>query len=230
MDRYDIGDLVRLTATFTDDQGNPTEPTSVELTTLPPDNEETTHEAVADGDGAYHVDLEPDQAGTWGYRWKATGTGQGAEPGQFHVRPAFYPAHRPSVAQVAAHLEHRTYDQGGGSTGTFTSLTNPTADQAEAAIDTATTVVIGRLPVSTIPAASVDATRSLIALRAAMQIEITHPAAGKASTYDRLKDLYDDDLKGLISAVKDAGDGPVDGSSGSGMPTHTFPCATPLEW
>jgi hypothetical protein len=230
MDRYDIGDLAQLTATFTDDQGDLVEPDTVLLVTRDPAGAETEHPGISDGDGVYHVDLQPAVSGTWAYRWVATGAGRGAEPGQFHVRPAFYPAYRPSVAQVASHLEHRTYHQGSGSTGTFTSLTNPTADQAEAAIDTATGVVLGRLPVPDVPAASVDAARNVIAIRAAMQIEISHPAAGSASTYDRLKDLFDDDVKALIGLVKDAGDGAVDGSGGGNLPTHTFPCATPLEW
>jgi hypothetical protein len=230
MDRYDIGDLVRLTATFTDDAGDPVEPGTVQLVTRDPADVEAEHDATSDDDGAYHVDLQPQGAGTWGYRWVATGAGQGAEPGQFHVRPAFYPAYRPTVAAVAAHLPHRTYGQGGITTSAFTAQTKPTEDQAEAEIDRATTVVVGRLPVSIVENKHHDTVRDVIALRAAMKIEIGYPVGGQNSPYDRLKELYDDDLKGLIAAVKDAGDGTVDGSTGGGMPTHSFPCATPLEW
>jgi hypothetical protein len=225
MDRYDIGDLVRLTASFTDVDGGPVEPGTVELVTRDPAGDETTHEAVSDGGGAYHVDLEPDQAGTWGYRWVSTGAGQGAEPGQFHVRPAFYPTFRPSVAKVASKLPHRTYGQGGGSTGTFTDQTTPTVDEAEAAIDTATTSVTSRLPATIVPATHTAAVADLISLRAAMEIEVGYPVSGQNSPYDRLKALYDDELKGLVVALKDAGDGTVDGSTGGGLPTHTFPPA-----
>ena len=197
MDRYDIGDLVRLAASYTDGDAQPADPDTVALVVLAPDDTETTVDVTRDEAGEYHADIEPDQAGTWRYRWQATGApqgGQGADPGQFHVRPEFYPAYRPSVAKVASKLPHRTYGQGGLTTGGFTDQTTPTADEAEAAIDTATTTVLGRLPVATIPVSHHDTVRDLIALRAALEIEVGYPVAGQNSPYDRLKDLYDDDL------------------------------------
>ena len=90
---YDIGDLARVTAAFTDGAtGAAIDPTAVELTYKDPSGILTTlvygvGAISKDSVGNYHADINVTLAGTWTYRWFSTGTGQAASEGLFLVRP-----------------------------------------------------------------------------------------------------------------------------------------------
>ena len=89
---YDIGDLVRLSAEFTDAVGAYHDPTAVYCRYSDPSGNETTLQygvdvaLVRDSEGHYHVDVAIDEAGRWPYRWYATGTGQSAGTARLVVR------------------------------------------------------------------------------------------------------------------------------------------------
>lgn len=92
---HDLGDLVRVEATFTDSVlGTAVDPDVVKLSVKSPDDVVTTYvyltdaEIVKDAVGEYHADIDVDQAGDWFYRWWSTGDGQAAEEKRFKVRAA----------------------------------------------------------------------------------------------------------------------------------------------
>ncbi len=77
---YAKGQRVRLSVVFTDDQQAPVDPdASVIVKYKDPAGAVTTktyltdQEVVRDGTGAYHIDVDPNQAGTWDYRWEGSG-------------------------------------------------------------------------------------------------------------------------------------------------------------
>ncbi len=88
---YDLGDVVRCTATFADDDGVVTDPTAVVAKYKEPDGTITTLTYGVDGalvklgTGVYYFDLTPTVAGDWWYRFYATGSGQSAEEQAFRV-------------------------------------------------------------------------------------------------------------------------------------------------
>jgi hypothetical protein len=104
---HDLGDLVRVasfeydddgvaiaTTGFQDLAGTLLDPTVVKLSFKTPAGVTTTYiygtdaQLVKVSTGKYYVDLNANAAGTWYYRWWATGTGQAAEERQFVVRDA----------------------------------------------------------------------------------------------------------------------------------------------
>jgi len=92
MNVYDIGDLVKVSATFTDVTDDAIDPDVVIFAFKDPVGATTTYtynedaELVRDSLGTYHVNVSVDSAGTWYYRWSSTGTGQAAEEDHFVVR------------------------------------------------------------------------------------------------------------------------------------------------
>jgi hypothetical protein len=90
---YDIGDNVKMTGAFTDSNDDPADPSGVQLAYEDPSGNVTTlvygvdAAVVKNSTGSYYVELEVDEAGDWHYRWIATGTGKGAQIGQFAVKP-----------------------------------------------------------------------------------------------------------------------------------------------
>lgn len=83
MNAFDVGDTVRLTATFRDPDGNLMDPASVTLQIRKPSGEVVSVPVVRDSTGVYHGDVTVDESGLWTYRWYAPG---GAEEGAFFVR------------------------------------------------------------------------------------------------------------------------------------------------
>jgi len=89
---YDKGDLVRISAAFTNSAGTAIDPTAVLCKFTDPSGNTTTYtyntdaELVKDSTGNYHVDIDADEAGLWYYRFYATGTGQSAAEDNFHVK------------------------------------------------------------------------------------------------------------------------------------------------
>jgi hypothetical protein len=86
---YDIGDVVRISAAFTQNTV-PIDPGAVTLTVEPPVGTSTTYTYPAtmtkDSTGNYHVDLAITQRGTYQYRWTSTGGGAASEENWFQVR------------------------------------------------------------------------------------------------------------------------------------------------
>lgn len=79
---HDKGDLVRCSCTFTDPAtGAGVSPTSVSFTFARPDGTSSTYTTpnaaiVSDGNGRFHVDVDATLAGTWSYRFTASGNYQ----------------------------------------------------------------------------------------------------------------------------------------------------------
>lgn len=96
MNIYDIGDQVRLSVTFAADDGVATDPTVVTLIYAGPTGSEI--ELTYDGEnamtrddvGSYYVDIVPQAAGTWRYRWSGSGTVTAADEGRFEVRRSMF--------------------------------------------------------------------------------------------------------------------------------------------
>jgi len=90
---YDIGDLVKVTGTWTDSDDAALDPTAVFLVYKDPSG--NVCDALQYGVGAeitkastgvYTCNISIDEAGSWYYRWYSTGTGQAAQEGYFSVR------------------------------------------------------------------------------------------------------------------------------------------------
>lgn len=94
MNTYDVGDTIRLQATFTNSAGTQVDPSSVSLqykqyradplsyTTLV----YGVNSIVLAGAGSYYHDFAVSSGGEWRYRWNGTGANQAAVEGQFLVR------------------------------------------------------------------------------------------------------------------------------------------------
>ncbi len=89
---YDVGDLVVVSAAFTTvATGLALDPTVVKLTVTPAASTaytlvyNTDAALVRDSAGNYHANIDANEAGTWTYRWWATGTGQCADKQKFIV-------------------------------------------------------------------------------------------------------------------------------------------------
>jgi len=96
---YDIGDLVRCKGTFAETTAPYTavDPTTLTFKCESPSGTVTTLVYGTDGallrltTGEYYVDVTPDEAGTWTYKFIATGTGQSAGELYFRVRQTAIP-------------------------------------------------------------------------------------------------------------------------------------------
>lgn len=95
MNIYDTGDQVRIEVRFTDDDGQPADPTVVKLFYAGPGTEtELTYDGVStivrEGVGSYYVDIVPQMPGTWRYRWQGSGTVTAAGEERFEVRRSMF--------------------------------------------------------------------------------------------------------------------------------------------
>lgn len=96
---YDIGDVVHLTAVFTNmSTGLPVDPSTVTVVVMAPDTSETTYTypatVIRDSTGNYHVDIPVTSdliAGRYRHRWTSTGTGKASLEGWFLVRARLVP-------------------------------------------------------------------------------------------------------------------------------------------
>jgi hypothetical protein len=130
----------------------------------------------------------------------------------------------PVVQDVGNILRARTKTRAGAEVGTFNADTRPTDVEVEGLINRAlgdVAMVIG----SDTPAAVWDDAKSVVALRAALLVELGYfpeQLNTGRSPYPQLKVLYDDDLKNLVAAVTKAGGDP--GEAGAPMkPSYAFP-------
>lgn len=83
---FDIGDTVKMQATFKDDSGDLSDPASVTLTVKDPDGDTSTPSVTKESTGVYYGTVQVDTAGTWRYRFESTGTPTLAEEGTFKAR------------------------------------------------------------------------------------------------------------------------------------------------
>ena len=93
MNSYELGNLIRVSAVFTDFlTGMPQDPDVVELSIRDATGTLTTYLygvdaiIIKDGVGLYHADLDVEAAGKWYYRWWATGNGQAAKENSFTIK------------------------------------------------------------------------------------------------------------------------------------------------
>lgn len=90
-EEFSLGQLTRITGTFTDADGDAIDPTAVFVVIKEPDDTETEYqysvdpEVVKETTGIYHLDQDCNAAGWWAWRVYSTGTGQAAEEGRFQV-------------------------------------------------------------------------------------------------------------------------------------------------
>lgn len=86
---YDIGDVSRLSVTFTNLAGDLADPTAVALIIQSPDGIQTVINPVSiinPSTGVYHYDLSLTQSGLYLYRYTGTGSITAVEEGQIEVR------------------------------------------------------------------------------------------------------------------------------------------------
>lgn len=110
----------------------------------------------------------------------------------------------PTVRDVADLLRARTKDNVGVEVGDFTANTRPTSGAVADLIQQAAADVIDAVDTD-IPAETWPTASALIALGTAMRVELSYfpEQVGTAnSPYDRYKDLYDEMLPRLVSAVE----------------------------
>lgn len=102
---YDLGDVVQLTVTVTDAEGEPADAGNVALTVGLPDDTTVTVDPVASSTpGVYVHAYQSVQAGRHTVRWVATGANAMAHTDVFDVRELL-PVAIVSLARAKAHLE-----------------------------------------------------------------------------------------------------------------------------
>lgn len=88
INEYWKGQAVKVSASFTDEDGEAVDPDVVKLSYTNPSGDTVTLEYGEDEElfttaaGHYEVIIDADEAGRWYYRWWSTGDGQASE--QFH--------------------------------------------------------------------------------------------------------------------------------------------------
>lgn len=113
-------------------------------------------------------------------------------------------AYLPTTADVARRLRTRAVDEFGAFAGDFSATTDPTAAEVLGHIRDAAGYVSSRIGI-TVPDALLDAARSVVALRAAMLVELggKPEQANDASGYRELRALFTEELGALLEAGKD---------------------------
>jgi hypothetical protein len=115
------------------------------------------------------------------------------------------PVETPTTQDVAALLRTRTKDLNGTEVGEFTADTRPTTDEATAAIAQAYAEVTGRIGFE-IAERWRDAARALIAIRAAMWIELSYfpeQVRSDRSVYQELAQQYANGATALDATLSD---------------------------
>lgn len=88
----DIGDLVRVTASFTDSSGELANPTSVAILSRSPSGAELSLNVTSQGTGIYYAEHNIDECDTWWFRAKGTGDIEDAAERRLHVRATAFDA------------------------------------------------------------------------------------------------------------------------------------------
>ena len=111
----------------------------------------------------------------------------------------------PDGSDVAALIRARTKDPDGRELGAFTDRTRPTAGQVDELVSMAAQAVHARIG-WTIPDDRQEEARRLIALRAALNIELSYfpeQVTSGRSAYEPLKELYDEGIAAMLDALRD---------------------------
>jgi len=92
MSHYNIGDTIRVKATFKDADDALSDPSTVTVTVYEPDGTETDYTLTGGGvqkesTGVYYADITPTQAGIHWYRFSSTGNPALIEEANFFVVP-----------------------------------------------------------------------------------------------------------------------------------------------
>jgi hypothetical protein len=92
---YDLGDLVKVTAAFSNKQtGEAIDPDVISVSIKTPAGVLTTYTYVADASlvkddiGQYYAMVNANEPGFWKYRWWSAGFGQTAKEKEFKIRTA----------------------------------------------------------------------------------------------------------------------------------------------
>ena len=107
---YDLGDVVALGVTITDNTGTPANATAVIATITNPNGTSLTPTVTNSGTGLYDVSYTPTIAGRYTIRWVATGTNASAYADEFTVRD-FTHLGIVSLDEVKDHLNITTTNQ-----------------------------------------------------------------------------------------------------------------------
>ena len=89
---YGKGDLVRVTGTFSDNNGTAVDPTVVLFKFKAPSSATVTYTYGEDGEliksatGVYYVDVSATESGKWWHEFSSTGVGQAVNESYFEVR------------------------------------------------------------------------------------------------------------------------------------------------
>jgi hypothetical protein len=92
-DAFNVGDLVRITGTWSDTAGTTVDPTTVTVYYKDPSSNITElvygvdTDVVKSDTGIYYVDIDIDEPGNWYYRWKGVGVAQAADSDWFYINP-----------------------------------------------------------------------------------------------------------------------------------------------
>jgi hypothetical protein len=137
----------------------------------------------------------------------------------------------PLVADVGV-LRARTKDRYGNELGTYTSETRPTADQVNQLIEMAVADIESE--VGSVPDKLQDAARRVAAIGTAMLVELSFSPPDEndsgRSSYDRLKELYDERFARLKAQIADVNSGGEVGTSDALLPEYSFPELNSLGW
>ena len=93
---FDKGDEIRVQTTFSDSDGNATDPAAVYFKFTDPSGNTATYtygvdaELVKSATGIYYVDIDCDESGSWRWRFYSIGSGQATDEGYFIVEPSFF--------------------------------------------------------------------------------------------------------------------------------------------
>jgi len=141
--------------------------------------------------------------------------------------------YKPSLEEVAAITLQRTADSLGNISGIFSSETRPTEEQAERIVEFALNDVIPMIGYQ-IPSNLWEGASNLVALRAAMLIEVTlygQEIRNQISPYPYYKELFDTALVEIQEEVanEEAGGDPADQLSGN-YARFAYPPAENLLW
>jgi len=87
---YHVGDQIRFSCAFPDEDGDALDPTTINLLIEPPDGVVTTvtyatGAVTRDAVGSYYYDLVLDGGGVWEWRWVGTDAVAQADQGRFYV-------------------------------------------------------------------------------------------------------------------------------------------------
>lgn len=121
MASYDIGDLVRITGTFTNAGGTAIDPSGTVLfTVVKPDNVTTVYtygsgtDVVKASTGVYYVDVPASIAGRYHWRSAATGAvGTGADETWFDVGPSSFSGERAGMSYLVERWRRYVNDTAG---------------------------------------------------------------------------------------------------------------------